>query len=236
MDLVMLDIDGTLTQTYEYDLEAFALAIAEVTGRPIQPINLHEFTQSTSSGVTEEAIQRLTGRSPEAGELKEVERQVLRQFDRMTAAAPGSFRPVPGAQAFLNRLRTLPGVGTVIATGGWRLEALYKLNASGLRVDGIPMATSDDDPDRRQIMQIAVRRAAQHHGCPGFERIVSLGDGVWDLRACAELGYGFVGIGSRLQALKELGATRLHPDYLQLEAVLASIDAALQAGKALLPE
>ena len=34
MNLVMLDIDGTLTQSYEYDEEIFGLAIGEVLGVP----------------------------------------------------------------------------------------------------------------------------------------------------------------------------------------------------------
>ena len=32
MNLVMLDIDGTLTQSYDYDREIFGVAIAEVLG------------------------------------------------------------------------------------------------------------------------------------------------------------------------------------------------------------
>lgn len=228
MNLVMLDIDGTLTQSYEYDREIFGLAIAEVLGCPPVDADLNGYVDKTSIGVTLEAIRRLTGRSPEAEEIDEVKRRVLRHLERMYRESPGTFGEVPGASCFLERLRKLDGAGIAIATGCWRSEAMFKLRASGLSVDGIPLATSDDDRDRKRIMEIAAGRARDFYACPGFERVVYLGDGPWDLQASRSLGYGFVGIGPRIQALKDPEAGRWHQDYLEIEAVLASVAAALK--------
>ncbi len=228
MNLVMLDIDGTLTQSYEYDQEVFARAIADVTRRPRISTNLNDYAYTSSRGVTEEAIRRLTGKTPDEQELKEVERRALWHLKRMYAESPGTFSQVPGADRFLERLRRLDDLGTAIATGCWHSEALFKLGASGLRVDDIPMATSDDDRDRQRIMEIALQRAGEQYACPGFERIVYIGDGLWDLQASRALGFAFIGVGSRLQVLKDAGVGRLHADYRQLEAVFASITAALE--------
>jgi hypothetical protein len=41
------------------------------------------------------------------------------------------------------------------------------------------------------------------------------------------LGYGFIGIGARLQALREAGARHVHRDYLEAGAVMASLAAEL---------
>jgi phosphoglycolate phosphatase-like HAD superfamily hydrolase len=228
MNLVLLDVDGTLTQTYEYDREVFALAIAEVARVPSFEVDFSSYTHITSLGVTTEAIQRITGRSLVAEEIEEVKRSVLRYMQKMYLESPTAFREVPGASCFLERLRSLDRTGTAIATGGWLGEALFKLRASRLSIDGIPLATSDDDRDRRRIMEIAVQRAQDFYACPKFEHIVYLGDGPWDLQAALSLGYAFVGIGTRLQALKDAGANRLHRDYLDLEAVFASVAAALR--------
>ena len=70
MNLVMLDIDGTLTQSYEYDQEIFGLAIAEVLGCPPVDADLNGYVDKTSTGVTQEAIRRITGRSPRPGRSK----------------------------------------------------------------------------------------------------------------------------------------------------------------------
>jgi phosphoglycolate phosphatase-like HAD superfamily hydrolase len=228
MNLIMLDIDGTLTQSYEYDREIFGLAIAEVLGCPPVDADLNGYIQKTSTGVTLEAIRRHTGRNPRIGEIKEVKRRVRRHLERLYRESPQSFCEVPGAARFLERLRKLDGVGIAIATGCWRSEAFFKLRASGLNVAGIPLASSDDDPDRIKIMQIAAGQAQDFHACPGFERVVYLGDGSWDLQASQALGFGFIGIGPRAQALKGSGAIGWHPDFLKIEAVLASLAAALK--------
>ena len=228
MNLVMLDIDGTLTQSYEYDREIFGQAIAEVFRCPEIDADLNGYVDKTSLGVTLEAIRRITGREPKAEEIEEVKCGVLWRLERMYQESPGIFGEVPGASHCLERLRKLDGVGITIATGCWRFEALFKLRASGLSVEGIPLATSDDDRNRKRIMEIAAGRARDFYASQRFERVVYLGDGPWDLQAAISLSYGFVGIGPRVQALMDLETCRWHPDYLDIEAVLASIAAVLK--------
>jgi len=70
MNLVMLDIDGTLTQSYEYDQEIFGLAIGDVLGGPPVDANLNGYINKTSTGVTEEAIRRITGINPTGNKSK----------------------------------------------------------------------------------------------------------------------------------------------------------------------
>jgi len=228
MNLVMLDIDGTLTQSYEYDEEIFGLAIAEVLGCGPVSADLNGYVDKSSTGVTQEAIRRITGRTPTEEQLEEVKRNVLGRLERMHQESPESFADVPGAQRFLERLRGLDGIGIAIATGCWKSEALFKLQASGLYVGGIPMATSDDDRNRTRIMQMAVERAREFYACSGFERVVYIGDGPWDLQEARSLGFGFIGIGPRVQALQASQNIPWHPDFVKIEAVLASVTAALK--------
>lgn len=227
MNLVLLDIDGTLTQSYEYDREIFGIAIGEVLGIPPIDADLNGYIDKTSLGVTEEAIKRLTGRDSETAEIDRVKRSVLQRFEEMYNKSPLLFTEIPGASRFLERLRKLNGVGIAIATGCWRSEALFKLQASGLNADDIPMATSDEDRNRLRIMELAVRQAGEFYGCSEFERIVYLGDGPWDLQTSRSLGYGFIGIGPRVEGLKDQESFPWHPDFLEMDAVLASISSAL---------
>jgi phosphoglycolate phosphatase-like HAD superfamily hydrolase len=228
MNLIMLDIDGTLTQSYDYDREIFGLAIAEVLGCPPVDADLINYVDKTSIGVTLEAIQRITGRRAGAGEIEKVKSGVLQRLQNMYRESPQIFSPVPGAALLLERLRKFEQAALAIATGCWRSEALFKLGASGLNVDGIPIATSDDDRNRQRIMEIAAGRAMEFYACPAFERIVYLGDGPWDLQFSHLLGYGFIGIGHRVQALMQPGTRAWHPDYLEIETVLTSIAEALK--------
>jgi phosphoglycolate phosphatase-like HAD superfamily hydrolase len=227
MNLVLFDIDGTLTQSFEYDREVFTLALADVIRSRNLDTDLEAYLATTSAGVTKEAFQRALRRDPSAEELAGVERRVLWHLEKRYRESPGAFLEIPGASNCVARLRELDWVAVGIATGCWRREAVFKLESSGFRLDGMPMATSDDSELRERIMAMAVEKARSAYACSGFDRIVSLGDGLWDLRASRSLGYGFVGIGGRIEALKHAGARYLHPDYRDIEAVLASIHAAL---------
>jgi len=228
MNLVMLDIDGTLTQSYDYDKEVFGLALAEVLGCPPVNADVSGYVNKTSTGVTEEAIRRITGTGPKAEQIEEVKRNVLGRLEKMYEESPKIFAEVPGAARFIERLGRLDEIGIAIATGCWQSEAQFKLQASGLSATGIPLATSDDDRNRTRIMQIAVERAREFYACPGFERVVYLGDGPWDLQEANRLGYGFIGIGPRIEALMDNKVGNWHPDFVEIEAVLASIAATLR--------
>jgi phosphoglycolate phosphatase-like HAD superfamily hydrolase len=227
MNLILLDIDGTLTQSYEYDREIFGIAIGEMLGVPPVDADLNSYVDKTSLGVTIEAIQRITGRNFEAHEIESVKHNVLRRLDDLYRQSPLTFSEIPGASLFLDRLRKAKNVGIAIATGCWHSEALFKLHASGLNVKGITMATSDDDRNRKRIMEIAVVRAGDFYGINKFDRIVYVGDGPWDLQTSRSLGYEFIGIGSRVQELKDLESFPWHQDYLEVESVLSSIHFAL---------
>jgi phosphoglycolate phosphatase-like HAD superfamily hydrolase len=228
MNLVMLDIDGTLTQSYEYDKEIFGLAIGEVLNCPAVDTDLYGYVDKTSTGVTQEAIRRITGRNPSEEQLEEVKRNVFRRLEGMYQVSPEMFGEVPGARCFLERLRGIDNLGIAIATGCWKNEALFKLQSSGLKVDGIPMATSDDDKNRTCIMQLAAQRARAFYTCSQFARIIYIGDGPWDLQEARSLGFGFIGIGPRVKTVQDSLGSSWYPDFLNLEAVVTSIAGALR--------
>lgn len=228
MNLVMLDIDGTLTQSYDYDKDIFGLAIGEVLGCAPVDADVSGYMDKTSTGVTDEAIRRVTGVNPNPGQMAKVKQNVLRRLEKMHRDAPETFGEVPGAGHFLGKLRELDGVGIAIATGCWRKEALFKLRASGLDVTGIPMATSDDARKRTRIMQKAAEKAQDLYACSGFERIVYIGDGSWDLKEAHALDYEFIGIGPRVKSLIDSANGNWHPDFREIEAVFASVAAALK--------
>ncbi len=223
MKLVLLDIDGTLTLSYEYDREIFGAAIGELLGLPPVDADLNGYVDKTSLGVSMEAIHRLTGRSPVQGDVEQVKLNVLRRLNDMYRESPWVFNEVPGASMFLERLRTFNEGRIAIATGCWNSEALFKLQASGLNVDAIPMATSDDSKNRLKIMEIAVEKAGDYYGCRSFKRVVYVGDGPWDLETSRSLGYKFIGIGSRVRALKDKESFPWHQDFMDIEAVLESL-------------
>jgi hypothetical protein len=63
---------------------------------------------------------------------------------------------------------------------------------------------------------MAIQRAGHDYGQDGFEKVVYIGDGVWDVRAAKALGIGFLGLGTDTKARRLLdeGALCVLPDFL----------------------
>ena len=109
----------------------------------------------------------------------------------------GPFPAIHGATQIIDRLSLSTEYCVAIATGGWRRSALLKLESSGFNVDGIPIVSCDDSPSRTEIMRIALARLGSD-----FESVTYFGDADWDKRACQNLGWDFVPVGSDLGGIE----------------------------------
>lgn len=223
MILIMFDIDGTLTESYAYDQQAYAGAFFDATGYSGVNTDWHSYEHVTSHGITAQAIRHHLGPDAETAAIQAVEQGMLRRLQSLYRQAPELFCEVAGASAFLDYLRAKEGVVVSLATGCWLSEARFKLSASGLNVDGVPIASSEDGLSRVEIMAAAARRAGRVSGTASFGRVIYFGDGVWDMKASAALGYTFIGIGQRTELLRQAGACYLHRDYSDLPALMRSL-------------
>jgi phosphoglycolate phosphatase-like HAD superfamily hydrolase len=112
-----------------------------------------------------------------------------------------------------------------IATGCWRESALLKLKAANIDSEGIPAAYAEDGLSREDILKAAVSRSLARHGLSSFERIVSIGDGLWDVRTAGRLDFAFLGIGAdeRATRLRQAGASHVIEDFSDYDRLLNSL-------------
>lgn len=198
--IVIFDVDGTLIQGEQADCDAFSAAILEVTGFRPTP----EFWASLDE-VTSESIVRgiLTDRSPRMAES--LTRQIASVFDAMLEqrlrSDSGLFAPRPGVRLLLEKIRDIGNLDTALATGEWREPILRKLAASGLELNGWPLATSSDRSRRHEIIELAAKLAGRD-----YRDAVYVGDGYWDFLAAGRLGIPFIGVGARAEMLRSRGA------------------------------
>jgi phosphoglycolate phosphatase-like HAD superfamily hydrolase len=168
---------------------------------------------------------------------------VIREVPRSSACRPGSellcaavagagqpIREIPGAAVLLHSLRADRRWLVAIATGGWSVSARFKLASAGLVVDNCPWASADDAVDRADILRTAIERAGQKYGQGAFEKVVYVGDGVWDVRAAKALGIGFLGLSTEAKArrLLEEGALCVLPDFSDLLGVRECLEVVAQ--------
>lgn len=210
--LAVFDNDGTICDTQDAEGDCYASAIEAVTGKRLATLDWTKYEESTSTAI----VRELLAGDP-AAKLKEdrIEREYVRLLKEVRPRNPGDFLPLTGAVEFIDRLERESVCSVAISTGGFRAEALYKLQCCGVALEKYPHATSSDTPRRRDIIRLAASRA-------GFElsSVVYFGDGPWDVQACGILGIPMIGIGRRHEQLLKLGLSHAYRDYSDPESII----------------
>ena len=228
--LAIFDIDGTLTDTNGVDNECFLRAVSEVLQVDVATVDWSDAPHITDSGLLRWLAGRHAQRPLHGREAEGVRARLVQLLGVELQAAPDRFRPIAGAGQILQAL-TGAGWHVAVATGGWEASARLKLAAIGIEHTGLVLASSSDAETRVEIMEIALRRASRHGG--PFQRVVSIGDGLWDVRAAAALGWPFVGIaaGAHAERLTAAGASTILRDLSDVGAICNALGGARAPGE-----
>lgn len=226
MRLAVFDIDGTLTETNGVDSVCFVQAMADAHSITGVDTNWGAYTHTTDSFITRELLRERFGRPPDDGEVSKFTRRFVSLLEDCRTKDPALFKEVGGASAALRRLAREPGWALAVASGCWRDSGLMKLRAAGLKLDDVPAAFAEDGLSREEILLAAVARAREFYRQEGFERVVSLGDGLWDLRAARSLQFAFIGVarGARAKKLRAAGAKPVVADFTDYARLLRCLE------------
>ncbi len=210
--LVVFDLDGTLTLTGNFDGELFVQALKEALG--IENVNADwtTYRSVTDAGVTAEIIER----NGLGQTVQSVQDHFLALLRSKLAETP--CREVPGAIEMLALLHEHPDFEYSVATGSWRESALLKMRSAGLAIEGLPMATCDDFPQRERITRKSIERACSQYHFPPDTPVTLVGDAPWDVQVATNLQLHFVGIGG--QSLLECGAKHVIEDFTDVDRFL----------------
>jgi phosphoglycolate phosphatase-like HAD superfamily hydrolase len=191
----MFDVDGTLVDSAGFDGTLYARAVRDVLDVDVDR-TWASYRNVTDSGILEEILQGSELESAADQHREHVKRRFVALTREYLLRHPSRIREIAGANALIRTLLAARGVRVAIATGGWRETAALKLTAIGLDPSSIAFASASDATARAKIMEIAERRALQG-ASPA--KITYFGDGEWDKRASAALGYDFVAIGDAVE-------------------------------------
>lgn len=228
MRLAIFDIDGTLTETNEVDSVCFVQAMTDAHAVVEMDTNWGGYAHTTDSYITREVLREHFGRAPEDAERDRFIGRFVSLLEESRSRDASLFGEVAGASNALARLRVEPGRAVAIATGCWRGSGLMKLSAAGLETGRVPAAFAEDGVSREEILLAALRRARECYGRESFDRVVSVGDGLWDVSAARNLGFAFVGVGggTRAAMLREAGASHVIEDFKDYGRLLRCLDEA----------
>ena len=195
MHAVIFDIDGTLLYSAAVDDALYRQAVREVLGEVTLRPTLHDYEYVTDTGI----LRAILEDNSIAGEQQRIDEVRSRFVELLEAhvASHGAFEEIPGAGELLRTLSESPKHAVAIATGGWRESAELKLRTAGIDFSDVPLVTANDHHERTGIMDLALRRLGAD-----FASVSYYGDGQWDRKACADLGWQFVAVGTNLEGLE----------------------------------
>lgn len=231
--ILVLDIDGTLTDTVALHQRAF-LGAMQALALPALETDWGAYPHHTDTGILRHAL-AMNGRAePSVGQLMAFEQDLARRFldelaAELTPAAPkpaaptpaAPIQPIPGAADFVHGLAD-SAWAVVFATGGVRAVSGVKLQAAGIPFSDAALFTASEEPARDALVARAIAHAHRAYPQTRDGVVVSMGDGLWDLKVAQQLGLRFLGVGSTAQALAARGAPVL-PDLTGAAAALAAL-------------
>jgi len=194
MNLIVFDIDGTLTHS-EMDTKCFAQAIEDVLQVNNLDTDWSSYRYSTESGILKEIYELLTDRIPTEQEITSIQKLFVTYLNNTLSENPSLIVPIPGANTIFQKIYKLSNWHIGIATGGWKISALFKLDSANIPHSTIPKAYSDDHIERAEIIKTAIRHAQSHNKITQYQKIFYVGDRPWDEHAAMQLGIDFIGVG-----------------------------------------
>lgn len=188
---VMLDIDGTLLQSYEMDEQCFVDAVRETTGLEIST-DWRSYPFVTDRGILKTFIEK-QGLKYSLAELESIVKPAfIRNVQQHVKTSPA--QEVSGAKKFVSYLLDSDEYVVSIATGGWGETAKIKLKSAGFETEKLVIMSSNDHYSRIKIMELAKSTINQIDNYP----VTYFGDAEWDLEACKELAVNVVIVGDRV--------------------------------------
>ena len=226
MILIIFDVDGTLVYSNRVDSRCFALTYERLYERPFPSIDWTRYPHVTDTSIFSSVIEEQFQREVEPGEIDHFTDHFVAALREMRDKQPQEFRSVPGARAAVLNLLQSDGFTVGIATGGWKRPARLKLQHVGIPEQGLFFSGADGKVTREAIIEEVIDgvKAASIE----YERVVYIGDAIWDVTTTRNLQMDFVGIrrNKDVEHLFRVGATQVITDYLDFDHFLEAIQKA----------
>jgi len=224
--LIIFDIDGTLLYSNKIDSECFAESYEAVFDYTFPSIDWRDFPHVTDHTIFGTVFKKQFNRPVTTEELDRFQSDFVERMQERRVKTPQEFQEVPGARKTVDNLLNDERFAVGIATGGWQRPARFKLRHIGLDYTNIFDSYADYKVTRDDIINESIDNARKEH--TDFQRIVYVGDAVWDVKTTRGMNLPLIGIrrnGDR-HILENEGATTILQDYSDYGAFLDMVDKA----------
>lgn len=210
-NLIVFDIDGTLTDTVDIHQNAFRKALHFIGVESFND-SFGRYKHHTDKYIAKTIFENATKKPFEKSTLDIFEDHLYGQINQ------NEIVEISGAREIIKNIEAKSDFGVCYATGSLLKPAKLKLDKTGIGFDSIQLVASNEIEEREEIIKSAIENARSFYDVDKFDRVISFGDGIWDLHAALNLSIEFVGIGNKNKvALTENGMKKHYSDFHALK-------------------
>ena len=222
--LIIFDIDGTLLYSNKIDSQCFADTYEKIYQSKFPSIDWTKYPHVTDDTIFKTVIQNHFQREDTKEEIHHFQNEYVALLQAKRTAQPNDFKEVPNACKIIKLLLENDVYEVGIATGGWRRPAMIKLNHIGIPTSNLYMSFADGHPTREDIIRGVFRQTDAKK--MSFEKIVYVGDAIWDVRTTRNMNLPFIGVrrAGDEHFLKQFGAETVIKDYKDIGLFMDSIE------------
>lgn len=202
-NLIVFDIDGTLTDTVEIHQNAFRTSLQHIGVKNFND-SFGTYKHHTDSFIAKEIFELSVNKPFEQLILDTFEEHLYTQINQ------NKIREINGAKQLIKYIETNTDFGICYATGSLLKPAKLKLEKTGILFDPTQLVASNKINEREAIIKKAINNSLSFYNVEKFDRIISFGDGIWDLKAAENLSIEFVGIGDKHHEILTLNGMKKH--------------------------
>jgi len=189
MNLIVFDIDDTLTKSeYQHQL-AYVNTMKEFGITEINQ-NWSEYKHHTDSYILKKNYENNLTDKFDFSFISDFENRMTEIILSLNKVSE-----IDGAKNFIDYLTYKTDYAISFATGSLLKPAFVKLNQAGINHNEKLVVGANEIYEREGIVKEAIGRAKEFYNVASFENIISIGDGIWDLKTAKNLGLHFIGFG-----------------------------------------
>ncbi len=226
MPLIIFDVDATLVYSNKLDSKAFAQTYKDIYSLPFPSIDWSTYPHVTDDTILETVIQQHFQRSVTETEKEHFKAIFLSTIIKNRRLKPTEYKIVPGAKEIIESLIDHPSYTVGIATGGWKNPAVMKLNFVNIPTVPLLISGADGKITRHEIIEEVIAQALAKQ--ISLDRIIYVGDAIWDVKTTKDMQMPLVGIRFKgdVDFLKKEGVRHVVKDYLDIPDFMKCVEEA----------
>ncbi|MFY0603090.1 MAG: HAD family hydrolase [Flavobacteriaceae bacterium] len=187
-NLIVFDIDDTLTKSEDQHQTAYVNTMLHFGITDID-MNWKDYTHHTDSYILKENYERNKNNAFDFTFIPSFENKMTQSILSLPET-----KEIPGAKEIVKFFTNETDYGVCFATGSLLKPAFVKLQQAEIPFLPELVVASNTMYEREKIVKNAIDKAKYFYKVDTFENIISIGDGIWDLKTARNLGLHFLGI------------------------------------------